>query len=258
VQNVKSKLIGIIPARMAASRFPGKPLEKILGMPMVEHVFHRAKLFPEWDQLLLTTCDDEIREFADSAGIPVVMTSPNHTRALDRVAEAANHLDSKIAEDDIIVNVQGDEPMLRPDMFEIIRQTFDKPQTNIVFLAVDIVDEDQYYDPNILKIVHDLSDRAIYTSRTPVPYSRKFNKGVGAKRIFGIFAFRWKSLKQFTALPESPLEKKEACDINRLFDHGHKVNIARYPHTYAFSVDSPEDLDKVKKYMAHDPLFGTY
>ena len=115
-----TRIIGIVPARMGSSRFPGKPLHPILGRPMVEHVFRRAQLFPNWDDLVLATCDEEIARFGASKGFPVVMTSDRHTRALDRVAEAASKCGIKLAPDDIIVNVQGDEPMMHPDRKSVV------------------------------------------------------------------------------------------------------------------------------------------
>ena len=126
------KFVGIIPARMQASRFPGKPLKNILGMPMVEHVYRRALLFGFWDYLAVATCDKQIKEFSESVGIPVVMTSDSHVRALDRVAEAVEKAVPDLNEDDIVVNVQGDEPMLRPDMFSSILDEFNKPDSEIV------------------------------------------------------------------------------------------------------------------------------
>ena len=114
------RTIGIIPARMAASRFPGKPLHPILGRPMLEHVYQRAKLYGNWDDLVLATCDEEIALFGHKAKITVIMTGAHHTRALDRVAEAVDLLPRPAAQDDIVVCVQGDEPMLRPDMIEAV------------------------------------------------------------------------------------------------------------------------------------------
>ena len=113
------KIIGVIPARMAASRFPGKPLSKIHGRAMIEHVYLRANLYKDWDQLVVATCDEEIKDFSESKEIPVVMTGDHHTRALDRVAEAIEKL-SGAADDDIIICVQGDEPMIRPDMMDAV------------------------------------------------------------------------------------------------------------------------------------------
>ncbi|MEK9571207.1 MAG: NTP transferase domain-containing protein, partial [Paracoccaceae bacterium] len=112
------KTIGVIPARMAASRFPGKPLYPICGRPMVEHVYERSLMFKNWDGLFLATCDEEISQYAASKNMPTLMTSNTHTRALDRVAEAASVCGISLSDNDIVVCVQGDEPMMHPDMID--------------------------------------------------------------------------------------------------------------------------------------------
>jgi 3-deoxy-manno-octulosonate cytidylyltransferase (CMP-KDO synthetase) len=255
------RIIGIVPARMAASRFPGKPLHPILGRPMVEHVFERARKFPRWDILALATCDDEIANFARAKGYPVIMTASTHTRALDRVAEAVTKCGIVADDNDIVLNVQGDEPMMHPDMIAAtIRPMEDRTQVQGTMLAMDIVEEAQYENPDILKIIHDLDGRVLYTSRRPIPYCKPgtFSPDLGAKRIYGIFGFRWRFLKLFTELPESPLEAKEACDSNRLYDNGHHQYIAPFAYRPSFSVDSPSDIGIVERHMAADPLHGTY
>jgi len=253
------KIIGLIPARMAASRFPGKPLFPILGRPMIEHVFERAKLFGRWDALAICTCDEEIRAFAESKGYPVIMTSDKHTRALDRVAEAATKCGVDVADGDIVLNVQGDEPMMHPDMIAAtIKPMEERPEVRGTMLAMDIVDEAQFRNPDALKIIHDLSGRVLYTSRQPIPHCKTFGPELEAKRIYGIFGFKWDFLKLFTELPPSPLEIKEACDSNRLYDYGHHQHIAPYPFRPSFSVDSPHDIGIVEAAMKDDPLWGTY
>lgn len=257
-----SRIIGIVPARMAASRFPGKPLHPILGRPMLEHVFERAKLFDRWDALAIATCDEEIREFAESKGYPVIMTADTHTRALDRVAEAAEKCGLEVDDGDVVLNVQGDEPMMHPDMIAATVKPFEERPGVVegTMLAMDIVDQAQFKNPDALKIIHDLDGRVLYTSRAPIPYCKpgRFSADLGAKRIYGIFAFRWRFLKLFTGLPESPLEIKEACDSNRLYDNGHHQYIAPYPFRPSFSVDSPSDIGVVEAHMEQDPLWGKY
>ena len=253
------KIIGVVPARMAASRFPGKPLYPIMGRPMIEHVFERARLFDRWSGLFLSTCDDEIADFGQSKGYPVIMTSKKHTRALDRVAETVQKCGMDIDEDDIVLNVQGDEPMMSPDMIDTVIMPFlNRSDINGTILSMDIIHEEQYLNPDILKIIHDLKDRVLYTSRSPIPYAKKFSPELGAKRIYGIFAFKYHFLKTFTELPESPLEIKEACDSNRLYDNGLHQHIAPYPYKHSYSVDSLADIKLVEKYMEKDPLWGHY
>jgi 3-deoxy-manno-octulosonate cytidylyltransferase (CMP-KDO synthetase) len=254
-----AKVYGVIPVRMASSRFPGKPLFPIAGMPMLEHVWHRAKMYSNWDELFLTTCDNEIKEFADKKNIPCIMTSNSCARALDRVAEAIENSGFKISKDDIVLNVQGDEPMIYPGMIEsAIQPMLDDIKVDGVLLSMPIIDELQYYDPNTLKIIHNLKGDVLYTSRAPIPYSKKFSKDLGAKRIYGIFGFRWQLLKKFTQMPESPLELAESCDSNRLYDNGLTQRVASYPYVDSFSVDMPEDIKKVEQYLKLDPYWSIY
>jgi 3-deoxy-manno-octulosonate cytidylyltransferase (CMP-KDO synthetase) len=253
------KIIGLIPARMAASRFPGKPLHPILGRAMIEHVFERAKLFPRWDVLAICTCDEQIRAFAESKGYPVIMTADTHTRALDRVAEAAAKCGIEVNDHDIVLNVQGDEPMMHPDMIAAaVKPLEERPEVRGTMVCMDIVEESLYRNPDVLKIIHDLSGRVLYTSRQPLPYCKQFSPDLGAKRIYGIFGFHWDFLKLFTQLPPSPLEIKEACDSNRLYDYGYHQYIAPYPTRPSYSVDSPADIGLVEQAMENDPLWGKY
>jgi 3-deoxy-manno-octulosonate cytidylyltransferase (CMP-KDO synthetase) len=253
------KIIGVIPARMGSSRFYGKPLYPICGMPMVEHVFRRASLFSRWDGLYLATCDEEIAALGEARGWPVLITSDKHTRALDRVAEAAGKCGQELGADDIVVCVQGDEPMLQPDMIATtIRPLEEDAEALCTVLAMHIADENLFLNPDTVKIVHDLKGNVLYTSRSPVPYCEKFTAELGARRIYGVFAFRWHFLKTFTSLPESPLELVESCDSNRIPDNGYRQKIAPYPFRPSFSVDRPADIDLVEEHIRQDPLFGQY
>jgi len=254
-----TKIIGVIPVRMGSSRFPGKPLFPIAGMPMLEHVWHRAKMYPDWDELFLATCDIEIKEFADSKNIPCIMTSDRHERALDRVAEAIEKSDFEISSDDIVLNVQGDEPMMRPDMITAtVQPMLDDMEVNGVVLSMPIVDEVQFHDPNALKIIHNMKNDILYTSRAPIPYCKEWSLDIGAKRIYGIFGFKWAFLKKFTQMPESPLELVESCDSNRLYDNGLTQRVALYPYVDSFCVDTPEDAAKVEAYLENDPYWRKY
>ncbi len=251
------KTIGIVPARMAASRFPGKPLHPIAGRPMLEHCYLRARLFQGWDDLLVATCDSEIRAFCEDKGFPVAMTSEGHSRALDRVAEAAEA--SGAIDDDIIVCVQADEPLLGPDMLAAVLAPFmDDPAVEGTMLVVPITDEALYRDPDTVKVVHDLKGDVLYTSRSPIPHAKVFSPSLGAKRVGGIFAFRHSFLAWFTGQPESPLEAAEACDSNRICDNGRRQRIATAPSRPYFSVDSPKDVALVEAALENDPYWGTY
>lgn len=253
------KIFGFIPARMGSSRYYGKPLEKILNIPMLEHVYRRANLYNNWERLFITGCDYEIKKFSYEKKFPYIATSKKHKRCLDRVFEAASKLKNKINNNDLIICVQGDEPMLKPSMIKnCIKPFLENKKVQGTVLAMDIIDKKQFEDPNIVKIIHDTNDEVLYTSRSPVPYARNFNKKIGAKRIYGIFGFRWKYLKKFYFLNESKLELIESCDSNRLCDNGRGQYIARQNYTDSFSVDVPKDLKKVERYMKRDKLFKRY
>ena len=253
------KIIGVVPARMGSSRFPGKPLHPIAGKPMVEHVFARSARFPRWDALVLATCDQEIADFGETKGYPVIWTSDTHTRALDRVAEAARKCGQEVDDDDIVVCVQGDEPLIGPDILEALIAPFDEDETvEGTMLAVPISDPALFYNPDIVKIVHNIKGDVLYTSRAPVPYCKDFSPDLGAKRVGGMFAFRWHFLKWFTELPESPLEQAESCDSNRIYDNGRCQRIALSPSAAYFSVDSPQDVALVEAALKSDPLWGSY
>ena len=255
----KTRVFGFMPARMAASRFPGKPLYPILGRPMIEHCFERAKLYPQWDGIWLCTCDSEIESFAKSKDYPVIMTSDLHTRALERVAEAAAKCGANIQDHDLVLCVQGDEPLMKPDMIEAVIAPFlDNADVRGTILAIPIESEEQWRNPDILKIVSDLKNRVIYTSRSPLPYAKTFEQVKGVRRILGIFAFRYEFLKLFISLKPSPLEINESCDSNRFMDNGVFQHLAPYPAYKAYSVDSPSDIGLVESAMKSDPYFGKY
>ena len=161
--------------------------------------------------------------------------------------------------DDIVICVQGDEPMLNHKMItHCIGPFYKNNKIKCTVLAMDIISKDQYLDPNIVKIVHDLNDEVLYTSRSPIPFSKNFSPNLKAKRIYGIFAFRWGYLKKFTKTKESFLEKIESCDSNRICDNGRGQYIARQKYIDSFSVDCYADLKKVEKYIKKDPIFNKY
>lgn len=253
------KIVGIVPARMASSRFPGKPLYPICGKPMVEHVFCRAQMFDKWDGLFLATCDQEIEAFGQSKGFPVIMTADTHTRCLDRVAEAIEKCGLNVDDNDLVVCVQGDEPMMQPDMIDAAIEPLTKDrEVNCAVLAMEIVDQEQFLNPDTVKIIHNMKGDVLYTSRSPVPHSEQWPFKPTPRRIYGILAFRWHFLKTFNSLLESPLELVESCDSNRICDHGYKQRIAPYPHIKSFSVDSLDDVKRVEADMKNDPYWGKY
>ena len=169
------KIIGIIPARMAASRFPGKPLHNIIDRPMLNHVWQRAKLYNKWDYLSIATCDEEILEYSNKNNFECMMTGSHHTRALDRVAEAITKLQNiEINDEDIIVNVQGDEPMIHPEMFDVlIDPILNNNNIKATILSMPIVEESIWRNPDTVKIIHNKRGKILFT---PQIYERKIQK----------------------------------------------------------------------------------
>ena len=255
------KLIGIIPARMAASRFPGKPLFRIVDRPMVAHVYGRASLYNKWDHLSIATCDDIIRDFALEHRFNCTMTKDTHIRALDRVAEAVEKITAfEPADDDIVVNVQGDEPMMHPEMFDaLIEPILNHNHIQATILAMSIEEEEIWRNPDTVKLIYNSFGEILYTSRAAVPYNGgKFSLDIDTRRIYGLFAFKWKYLKKFAAHPETRLEKLEACDSNRILDMDFRQYIAPYPYIKSYSVDNPNDISLVEKHMQQDKYWGKY
>lgn len=255
------KIIGIIPARMAASRFPGKPLYNILDRPMLSHVWGRAKLYNKWDYLSIATCDKEIEEFAVNNKYTFISTGSHHTRALDRVAEAVSKINNiMIDDDDIIINVQGDEPMMHPEMFdELIKPIINTKNINATILAMKIEEESIWRNPDTVKLIYNNNGEVLYTSRAPIPYNNnQFNKNMDARRIYGLFAFKWSYLKLFTNHKETRLEKLESCDSNRTLDMDFRQYIAPYPFVRSYSVDSPKDISIVEKNILDDKYWRKY
>ncbi|MER0204366.1 3-deoxy-manno-octulosonate cytidylyltransferase (CMP-KDO synthetase) [Nitrosomonas oligotropha] len=248
------KTIAVIPARMGSSRFPGKPIAKILGRPMIEHIYKRVAMSKSLDATYIATCDEEIRQIAEGFGAKVIMTSDTHERASDRVAEAVVYLDA-----DLIVMVQGDEPMTHPDMIDTAVAPFkDDPKLGCVNLVRKIDHETDYLDANTIKVVMNQHNDALYMSRRPIPTIAKtgFANTAAYKQVC-IIPFRRSTLYQYTHLTPTPLEQLESIDMLRLLEHGMQVKMV--PTEYnTQAVDTPEDLARVEKLMAADPLLSQY
>ena len=248
-------IVAIIPARMASSRFPGKPLKSILGLSMVEHVYHRVSLSKIVDDVIIATCDREIAQEVERFHGKVVMTSPKHEGCVDRVAEAAKNLDAKI-----IINVQGDMPLVDPDSLEkLVAPLLKDEQLLFADMVGPVENEAELNSPNEVKVVGDKSKNALYYSREPIPSSKKLDSEYSLTRFrqFGINAFRRESLIKFASLPRTILEKIESVDMLRLLENGFKICLVYYPHSL-IGVDTPEELEYVKKIMEKDSIFPKY
>ncbi|MGB0670295.1 MAG: 3-deoxy-manno-octulosonate cytidylyltransferase [Rhodospirillales bacterium] len=251
--------IAFVPARMASSRFPGKPLVDIHGVPMVGHCYFRTDMAKTVDATYVATCDQVVGDYCDSAGIPWVMTKDTHERATDRVAEAMLKVEEKTGtRHNIVVLVQGDEPMLRPEMIDLaVAGLIAAPDINVVNLMLDM-DPDDFADPNEVKVVCDQQSNALYFSREPIP-SLKMAKGakVPMRKQFCLMPFRRDFLLEYNEMPQTPLEKIESCDMLRIVESGGKVRMVYCPGE-TVAVDTQADLDRVRKFMATDDLMAAY
>ncbi|WP_295626278.1 3-deoxy-manno-octulosonate cytidylyltransferase [uncultured Nitrosomonas sp.] len=249
------KTIAVIPARMGSSRFPGKPIAQILGRSMIEHIYKRVAMSKSLDATYIATCDEEIRQVAESFGAPVIMTADTHERASDRVAEAV----IQIPDADLIVMVQGDEPMTHPDMIDTAVAPFrNDPELGCVNLVRKIDHEPDYHDFNTIKVVMNQQNNALYMSRRPIPSLAKtgFVDTAAYKQVC-IIPFRRETLFQYTRLTPTPLEQLESIDMLRLLEHGLQVKMVPTEFNTQ-AVDTMADLLRVEKLMAADPLLTRY
>ena len=246
-------ILALIPARMGSSRFPGKPMAEILGKPMIGHVYDRVKQNNYMNKVVVATCDNVIYEYIKSIDGYAMMTSDKHERASDRCSEALLKIEKedKIRYD-IVVMVQGDEPMVHPDMIsEAVEPLIDDPEILITNLLGRIKNEEEFHDINTIKVVCDNNKNALYFSREPIP-THSFNNLSMGKQV-PIMPFRRDFLIKYNELKPTPLEIAESVDMLRILEHG--INIIMVPTSYeTYAVDTLEDLKKVQSYMKTFPL----
>lgn len=250
---MKRTIIGAIPARMASTRFPGKPMAKILGMPMIGHVYHRCKMSKMLDEVYVATCDKEIFDYITSIGGKAIMTRDTHERCSDRIAEAVKDINA-----DIIVMVQGDEPMVFPEMIDMaVEPMLHDPSVKVVNLMGKIKTREEFEDPNEVKVVVDRNSDAIYFSREPIPSNKKYSGPYDALKQICIIPFTRECLYLFDKLEPTPLEIIESVDMNRFIEHGYKVRMV-LSDSETYSVDTPEDLKFVEEKMMEDHRMESY
>jgi 3-deoxy-manno-octulosonate cytidylyltransferase (CMP-KDO synthetase) len=256
MRNAKnSKIIAMIPARMGSSRFPGKPLASILGRSMIEHVYRRTAMCNVLDDVWVATCDQEIMDAVTAFGGKAVMTSASHERASDRIAEAMQRSDA-----DMVVMVQGDEPMTYPQMIEASLKPFfsDDKEILCVNLVARIDTEEEFESPNTIKVVMGQDNIAVYMSREPIPTRHRLPFGrIPAYKQVCIIPFTRDGLDLFTRLSPTPLEETESIDMLRFIEHGYRVKMVETTLS-THAVDTADDLKFVEKLMAGDPLTRTY
>jgi 3-deoxy-manno-octulosonate cytidylyltransferase (CMP-KDO synthetase) len=246
------KVAAVIPARMGSTRYPGKPLCDIHGMTMIEHVYRRTAMSESVNETYIATPDEEIREETEGFGGEAIMTG-QHPRATDRVAEAAEGLDA-----DIVVVMQGDEPLVYPDMLDDAIEPVANGEAKVTNLAKPIPDEEEYRDPNNVKVVVDEDWNALYFSRSPIPYIHEGEYAdAPVYHQVCVIPFEREFLFEFTSMAETTLEQTESIDMLRLLENGDDVRLVKTERE-TYPVDTPEDHEKVNKMMAEDVLFDQY
>jgi len=239
------KSVAIIPARMGSSRFPGKPLAPLMGRTMIEHVYRRTAACEALADVFVATCDEEIRAAVEAFGGKAIMTADTHERASDRVAEAARAMEA-----DVVVMVQGDEPLIEPGMIDAALRPFTtEPGIECVNLAKRIETEDDYRNPDTIKVVIDHAGFALYMSRAPIPTIEKTTfADIRAYKQVCVIPFTRTGLIRFAALPPTPLEIAESIDMLRFLESGTRVRMIE-TQVACQSVDRPADLARVERIM---------
>lgn len=238
------KIIGVIPARYASTRFPGKPLAQIQGKPMIQWVYERASLAKSLKEIIVATDDqriyDTVRQFEGN----VVLTSTEHTSGTERIAEAVKDLDV-----DIVVNIQGDEPLIDPQMIEqVISSLISEPELVMATLKQPVSDSTELSNPNIVKVVTDINDFALYFSRSVIPFIADETSLTGYFKHIGLYVYRKAFLLKLVSLPITPLERTERLEQLRVLENGYKIKVSQTAY-YSIGVDTWDDIEKVKRIL---------
>ena len=248
----------LIPARLASSRLPNKPLADIAGLPMVVRVAQRvASGLPAATRIVVAADDPSITQACVQHGVQAILTRVDHPSGSDRLAEACELL--QLPDDDVVVNVQGDEPLIEPTLVSavagLLRQ---RPEASMSTAAHPIHEVADFVNPNVVKVVLDARDLALYFSRAPIAWWRDgYARGVTALaepaplRHMGIYGYRVGFLRQFPKLPQAPIEVTEALEQLRAMWHGHRIAVHVTPQAPGPGVDTPEDLERVRRHFGH-------
>ncbi|MDD5432858.1 MAG: 3-deoxy-manno-octulosonate cytidylyltransferase [Candidatus Omnitrophica bacterium] len=244
-------VVGVIPARYSSTRFEGKVLADIFGKPMIQHVWERAKQALTLDDLIIA-CDNElVADVAKEFGAKVVMTSKGHVCGTDRICEVINPLDVRI-----VVNIQADEPLINPMMIDSVAQALiDNKKISMTTIMKRIEDFSVINDPNVVKVVVDKNNFALYFSRATIPYwpqSSEVKNPVYYKHI-GLYGYTKDFLFTFKNFPPSSLEKTERLEQLRVLEEGFRIKVIETKHD-SIGVDTPEDLEKVKHFLKNNPV----
>lgn len=239
------KILGVIPARYASTRFEGKALADILGKPMIQHVYERARKATNINDLTVATDDERIFKVVKDFGGNAIMTS-QHPTGTDRIAEVAQGCDA-----DIIVNIQGDEPLIEPQMIDEAIEPFFKDDSIDLSTLVHRINSDQEYNnPNVVKVVVNKAGFAMYFSRSPIPYIKaNINREtISLYRHVGLYVYKKEALLEFAKIQSTPLETCEGLEQLRFLENGYRMKVVETSYK-SIGVDTPEDLEKVKNIL---------
>ncbi|MHA1470260.1 MAG: 3-deoxy-manno-octulosonate cytidylyltransferase [Candidatus Asgardarchaeia archaeon] len=236
------KYIGIIPARYQSSRFPGKPLCDILGMPMIKRVYDSVMVWDKWDKVFVATDSSDIARKCTDFSIPFIMTKDSHTDCLDRAAEVVERLEDSGTFADRYIVIQGDEPLFNTETLNV------DLSPSIVNFYTEVHDPYDMYDSNAVKVVVSRNQKALYFSRYSIPYhdekTKRTNDDVKIIKQIGVYAFSGEMLKLYSYLKSSPLENMEGIGLNRLIENDIEIHM-RYTEHDSISVDTPEDRNRI-------------
>jgi 3-deoxy-manno-octulosonate cytidylyltransferase (CMP-KDO synthetase) len=234
----EGKVLGVIPARLGSTRLPRKVLREIAGRPMVEWVWQAAVASGQMDEVVVATDSAEVEEACRRRGMPVVMTSPECASGSDRVYEVSRQIDAEI-----YVNIQGDEPLLTPQHFAPLLELFSRPEVEVSTISVPCPVDD-FVNPNAVKVVTAADGRALYFSRSTIPYDRDKISFAGYRKHLGLYAYRKRALEQFASLAPSPLEQIERLEQLRLLENGISIYVGQAEGD-TIGVDTEDDLQRV-------------
>jgi 3-deoxy-manno-octulosonate cytidylyltransferase (CMP-KDO synthetase) len=240
-----NQVVCIIPSRYESSRFPGKPLADLCGKPMIQHVYERVLLAKTVSSAAVATDDERIFAAVRAFGGRAVMTSPRHRSGTDRIAEAVETMG--LADADIVVNIQGDQPLFEPvQVDEVVAPLLADPAIPMSTLIYRIAREEEITHPNAVKTVFTQDHFALYFSRATIPFVRDAGKRAEYFKHHGIYAYRRDFLRTFTALPEGILERLEALEQLRALECGYRIKVVITPHD-SVEVDTPAELERVRR-----------
>ncbi|MCX5708423.1 MAG: 3-deoxy-manno-octulosonate cytidylyltransferase [Candidatus Omnitrophica bacterium] len=245
----KSKVVGVIPARYSSTRFEAKVLADIMGKPMIQWVWERAKQVKVLDELIIACDDERVAEVCKGFGATVAMTAKGHASGTDRIAEVVNPLDVKV-----VVNIQGDEPMIHPTMIDsVAREILSGSAISVATIIKKIEDPQEINDPHVVKVVKDKNDFALYFSRSPIPFLAR-NSDITAPVYYkhiGLYGYSKDFLFTYKNMAPSCLERTEKLEQLRILEDGYKIKVIETKYN-TIGVDTPEDLEKVKEYLKQE------